>query len=316
MAAISERQAADDRAHVGRDRRQLEERVHARDQVDARRHHGGGVDQGGDRRRALHGVREPGVERDLGGLGERADQQQQAAGDDVAVAALDVGGARERAEEVERADLLEDEVGPEHEADVADHVDHERLDARARRRLAPVPERDQQVGGRADERPADDQEEEVPGQDEQQHAEHEEVQVREEARVAAVRRHVGHGVEVDQRRDARDDERHVDRQRVEQQRELRVDAHGVGVVPRHGHDLALLVAEVLQREQRAERRQERERDRERADVAVRLRRQQPEAQADEDRPREREQQDHPAVGLQAHPCSSRSSSTSIGSRRR
>ena len=67
--------------------RLLEQRVHARDQVDARGDHRGGVDQGGDRRRALHRVREPGVQRDLGGLRERADEQQEAAGDEVAVVA-------------------------------------------------------------------------------------------------------------------------------------------------------------------------------------------------------------------------------------
>ena len=92
-----QRRAADDRADVGGCRRLLEQRVHARDQVDAGGHHRGRVDQGGDRRRALHGVREPRVERHLGGLGERADQQQHAARDEVAVV------ARERlADRVER----------------------------------------------------------------------------------------------------------------------------------------------------------------------------------------------------------------------
>ena len=73
-----------------------------------------------------------------------------------------------------------------HQPDVADHVDHERLDAGARGGRAPVPERDQQVGGRADERPADDQQEEVAGQHQQQHREHEVVQVAEVAREAPV----------------------------------------------------------------------------------------------------------------------------------
>ena len=82
-----QRRAADDRADVGGRRRLLEQRVHARDQVDARGDHRRGVDQRGDRRRALHGVREPGVQRDLGGLRERADEQQDAARDEVAVVA-------------------------------------------------------------------------------------------------------------------------------------------------------------------------------------------------------------------------------------
>jgi hypothetical protein len=53
------------------------------------------------------------------------------------------------------------------EPDVADHVDHERLDARSRGGGAPVPEGDQQVGRRADERPPHDEDHEdrrpVPG---------------------------------------------------------------------------------------------------------------------------------------------------------
>ena len=109
----------------------------------------------------------------------------------------------------------------------------------SRGRPAAVPERDQQVGRRADERPADDQQHEVARQDQQQHREDEEVQVGEEARVAAVGAHVGDRVEVDQRRDAGDDEHHEDRQRVDQDRELGVDAGGVRVVPRDERDLAL-----------------------------------------------------------------------------
>ena len=82
--------------------------------------------------------------------------------------------------------MAEDEERAEHEPDVAHHVDHERLDPGAGRGRAPVPERDQHVGGRADERPADDQQHEVARQHQQQHREDEEVQVCEVARVAAV----------------------------------------------------------------------------------------------------------------------------------
>ena len=52
-----ERERADRGRDVGGGRRQLEQRVRARDQVDAGGHHRGGVDQRGDRRRALHRVR-------------------------------------------------------------------------------------------------------------------------------------------------------------------------------------------------------------------------------------------------------------------
>ena len=51
--------------------------VHAADEVDARGDHGRRVDEGADRGRALHGVGQPGVQRDLGRLGDRADEQQE-----------------------------------------------------------------------------------------------------------------------------------------------------------------------------------------------------------------------------------------------
>ena len=206
-----QRQRADDRADVGGRRRLLEQRPHARDQVDAGGDHRRRVDQGGDRRRALHRVREPRVQRHLGGLRERADEQQDAA----RRRGRRRCGAKPRAPARSRrgspaCPCSEDEERPEHQADVADDVDDERLDARARRGLAPVPERDQQVGRRADERPADDQQQEVARHDQQQHREDEEVQVREEPRVAAVATHVGDRVEVDQRRDAGDHQHHED----------------------------------------------------------------------------------------------------------
>ena len=119
--------------------------------------------------------------------------------------------------------------------------------------VAPVPERDQEVRGGADERPADDQHHEVRRHDQQQHAEHEEVQVGEEARVAAVAAHVGDRVEVDQHRDAGDDQHHQHAERVDQDRDLRVDAARHRVVPADRDDLARVRVERLQLDERADR---------------------------------------------------------------
>ena len=291
----------------------LEQRMQAADQVHAGGHHRRRVDQRGDRRRALHRVREPGVERDLGGLRERADQDQDHPGDEARVVlgerALHVGEQRAVVEHAHRA---EDEERAEHEADVADDVDDERLDAGRCRGGAPVPVRDQHVARRADERPADDQQREVARQHEQQHREDEEVQVREEARVAAVGAHVADRVEVDQRRDAGDDERHEDRQRVDVDPELESDAGDVDEVPqRRRRDLRVLGA-VLQLEERDDREDECERDRDRADPAR--------DRASRRGRRRRSRTCRPAASRararrrsSAHPCSSRSSSTSIGS---
>ena len=256
-AGDQKRCGADHGAHVLRGRGEFEQRVHARDQVDAGGHHRRGVDQRADRGGALHRVGKPGVKRDLRRLGERPDEQQHAPGDQVAVVRAVAERARARGveggEEVERAGVLEDEVGAEHQPDVADDVDHERLDARTRGRRAPVPEGDQQVGGGADERPADDQQHEVAGEHQQQHREDEEVQVGEEARVAAVLVHVGDRVQVDHRRDARDDEDHEHRQGIDEDRDLRVDADRVGVVPQRGDELAVHRGVALQRDQRPHR---------------------------------------------------------------
>ena len=73
---------ADHGDRSGGGRRPIVELMHAGDQVDAGRHHGGGVDQGGDRGRAFHGVGKPGMERELRGFRHGTHQQEQADGGD------------------------------------------------------------------------------------------------------------------------------------------------------------------------------------------------------------------------------------------
>ena len=243
-------------------------------------------------RRALHRVREPCVQRDLGRLREGADEQQdQPRRERPGVPAEVPRGRVERREEVQRVRVAEDEEGAQDEPDVADHVDDERLDAGRCRGRAPVPERDQQVGRGADEGPADDEQQEVARHHQHEHREDEEVQVGEEARVAPVVREVGHRVEVDQHRDAGHHQRHEDAQRVDEDRDLAVDAHRVGVVPRHVDDLALLLAAALQRDEGRNSAGEGARDRGRPDPADRPGRQRAEAEPDDDRAGQREEQD-------------------------
>ena len=318
-AGHEQRHRADDHPDRRRGARELEERVQARDEVDAGGHHRRRVDERGDRGGALHRVREPRVQRDLRALGEAPDEDEHEPRREVAVPvrAERLLGDGEGLEEVHRARVAQQEERAEDEADVADDVDDEGLDARGGRRLAAVPERDQQVGGRADEGPPDDEDEEVRRQDEQEHREDEEVQVREEARVAAVLPQVRHRVEVDERRDARDHEDHEHRQRVHEQRDLRVDADGADVVPARDDDLAVLVVERLQLDQDDDGGDEGAEDRGGADPAHRAAGPGAPAERAHQRARQGEQQDEPRGRLErGHPCSSRSSSTSIGSRRR
>ncbi len=69
------REAADDRDDVSACGTASNSGKVARHQVDARRHHRRRVDQGRDRRRALHGVGQPDVQRELAALADRAQRR-------------------------------------------------------------------------------------------------------------------------------------------------------------------------------------------------------------------------------------------------
>ena len=80
IAPQQERDAADDDHGGLGDRGELEDEVGPDDQVDAGGHHRRRVDERRDRRRALHRVEQPGLQRHLGGLAAGAEQEQQAEG--------------------------------------------------------------------------------------------------------------------------------------------------------------------------------------------------------------------------------------------
>ena len=76
--------------------------MEAGDQVDTRGHHGRGVDESGDGCRALHGIGQPRVQRELRALGEGADGQQRAdPGDERPAVAERRAGLAEDGREVE-----------------------------------------------------------------------------------------------------------------------------------------------------------------------------------------------------------------------
>ena len=83
--------------------------------------------------------------------------------------------------------------------------------------LAREPERDEQVAAGADALPAEEGDQEVVAQHEAEHREDEQVQVDEELREVLVAVHVADRVQVDQRADAGDEQRHRDRQRVDEE---------------------------------------------------------------------------------------------------
>ena len=98
----------------------------ARDHVDAGRDHGGGVDEGGDRGGAFHGVGQPDVERNLRGFAGGAEDEQEGDGGEEAAVPVGIGGdAGEDVGEVERAEVGDEQEHREQEAEVADAVDDE-----------------------------------------------------------------------------------------------------------------------------------------------------------------------------------------------
>ena len=141
----------------------------------------------------------------------------------VAVLERQVLGERQEAGVAERAHRLEGEEHRQHEAEVADAVGDEGLLARHRGAVAVEPERDQEVGAGAHALPAEEGHDEVLAQHEHEHREHEEVQVDEELGELRIAVHVPDRVQVDERADAGDEQRHRDRQRVDQEAHLHVE---------------------------------------------------------------------------------------------
>ncbi len=204
---------ADEVLHV---RGGLEDRVGADDQVDAGGHHRGRVDEGGDRRRAFHRVGQPGVERQLGRLGDGATEQPERDEVERARRELSGRGGVERQREVERPGLEDEQEERERHRRVADRVHDERL-LRGRHRLRPVVvEADQEVRGEADEAPADEQQQQVAAHHEHQHREDEEGHVGEVAALLVLALHVADRVPDDQPADAGDDQHHRQRDRVDE----------------------------------------------------------------------------------------------------
>ena len=89
------------------------------------------------------------------------------------------------------------------------------------------PERDEEVGAGAHALPAEEGDEHVAAQHQHQHREHEQVQVDEELREPRVAVHVADRVQVDQRADAGDEQRHRDRQRVGEEPDVHLEAADV-----------------------------------------------------------------------------------------
>ena len=226
-----------------RRRRQLEQRRQPRHHEHAGGHHGRGMDQGRDRGRAFHRVRQPGVQQELRRLAHRAHEEQEADdGQRVEVPRQEMQLACRRcvgalakmvskSTELNRTKTRED---AEREAEIADAVDDEGLDRRGVGRRPLVPEADQQIGGEADAFPAEEHLDEIVGRHQHQHGEGEQRQIGEEARPVRVVRHVADRIDVDERRDGGHHHQHDRRQRVDAERP--VDGQRPGTEPVEDRD--------------------------------------------------------------------------------
>ncbi len=244
----------------------------AGDEIDAGGDHGGRVNEGRNGRGTFHGIRQPNVEGNLRGFpGGSEDEQKADAGEDAAL-----HGERKRIDfgeylsEVERAEVGDEEKHGEQKAEVADAVDDKGFLAGVGGGVALEVEADQQVGGKADALPADEEQEEAGGKDEDQHEEHEEVEVGEEAPVPLFVRHVADGVDVDEEADAGDDGEHDEGEVVDGEREVHLEAGDRDPGAAHGLDRSVAGAEQRGPEpDHKQRRQRREKQRDGRDAGAR-----------------------------------------------
>ena len=228
---------ANDRDHQLYGRKGCVDGLEAGHQEHACGHHRGRVNQGRDRRGALHGVGQPHMQRELGRFRHWPHEHQQAEqhGHTIAEAAAGHGCAEAR------ADLLEAEAagGPEQaedaqkEPEVADAVHHKRLLGGIGGTVAVVPEANQQVGAHPHQLPEHVDLQQVGADDQPQHRTAEQGQIGEEAHIALVMGHVAIGVHHHQKGDGGDQGQHHRPKGIHPVAHLQVEVAGAGPVEQH-----------------------------------------------------------------------------------
>src|SRR5882724_12419921 len=222
------------------------------------------MDEGGDRRRALHGVRQPGMQDDLGRLAHGADEQQETQdrqrvdvpAEEVDDAADLAGRGREHGVEIDRVEDQEHAHDPEREAEIADPVDDERLDGGGIGRRPVVPMADQEIGTEADALPSEEHLHEVVGRHQHQHAEREQAEVGHEARDRGIVRHVADRIDMHHgRHDGHDDE-HDSGQGIDADGPGGFERAGVEPGEQLGRARVAGVADVIEDVERQEHRQQ------------------------------------------------------------
>ena len=180
----------------------------------------------------FHGVGQPHVERKLRRLAACSHEEKQRGRGNVGIAdsEMTVPSQGRHIREAKRAEDPGDEEHSQQKSGVADAVDDECLVARVGRRLAVEIKTDQKVRAQAHAFPADKHERIVVGENQRQHGEHEEVEISEEAVVAAFVRHVSRGVNVDQHAHAGNKQQPDAGKRIEQEAGVRLERRRLAVL--------------------------------------------------------------------------------------
>ena len=195
------------------------------------------MDERGNRCRAFHGIGQPDVEWQLCRLAAGANEKQQSRGSDNGIADGEPSAVRNVRDfrEAERSEIPGDEEHSQQESGIADAIHDEGFVSGVRRRLAMEIKTDQQIGTQPHALPANKHQHIVIGKDQREHGEHEEVEVPEEAVIAAFMRHVSGGINMDEQPDAGDKQQPDAGERVEQETRVGLERSLRPVFGRIGH---------------------------------------------------------------------------------
>ena len=209
-----------------------EEREESCDQINARDHHGGTVDNGRNRCRTFHRVRKPDMHREHGGLAPATRKDKDGSDDERVSLAYDhkaevyrfflEGGERKavQGKEVKTLHHVAHDHDTEQEETVGKAREDERLLGCAYGRGLVIPETDEKVAGYTHEFPEDEHLEKVRGGHETEHAEAEQRKNREETAGAAVAPHITDAVNVHEEGYHRDHHEHHHRKRIDEEANL------------------------------------------------------------------------------------------------
>ncbi len=215
--------------------RAAEHRVEPHEKIDARLHHRRRMQVSRDRSRRLHGIRQPEVKRKLCRLGEGAAEDKEQCCE-IERALLQFVAERQEQRELGDAADVPDDDKPGQQGEPASARDHQGLQSRAARRLAPVIEADQQERSDGRQFPKDEEHQEAVRHDQPLHRSHEHQDEREEAALIGMSLQIAARIKDDQGPDARNQKSEGKRQAIDQPGEADVERRYPGIAA--GDDFA------------------------------------------------------------------------------